>query len=373
MNFQTIILIPPSGELKKQDFSLQRIALWLKQFSNISITLLHVKNEKFSLDLSMFPTIIEVESKEEIIEKLKTLEYDLIFHRSWMTAYSFAAQLVKLFDKVVINIKDWNFANKEVYDFLYPGFNDHESMEYIFRNAYKIVSHFTHEQAELWAKEYGVDKKKFVFFPEFCNQFFDNKKKKYDKNKIRLTYAGAIPSTSQPEDYFPGKAHLRSIKRLTKQGIYIDFVLPELVYETMRNSKDAFFDFLYEAEINKRFQLVKGKSLDAEILHEYDFGFFELEASGVNHDLYKYAITSKFAFYLEAGLPMLVNKKFVSMSKLVKKYGLGIVFDNDDLSHLKEKLNVKQYEYSEFIENIKRYRKKYVYNKKHLKKMGIDI
>src|SRR5690606_33586323 len=105
---------------------------------------------------------------------------------------------------------------------------------------------------------------------------------------------------------------------------------------------ELFLDFQYENEYNDNFSVKKGANLKSEILDEYHFGFFELETSGINTELYEYAITSKFAFYLEAGLPILINKKFKSMAEVVAKHELGIVFSNSDVMHMSEKLMISQ-------------------------------
>ncbi|AXH10879.1 hypothetical protein AHALO_2552 [Malaciobacter halophilus] len=375
MKNKHLILIPPNGRFKKQDFSLFRIIKWLKNFENIKISLIYIEDGNINKNLKDFINIYKVKDEEEIFNIIKLLDYDFIFHRSWMGAYYFAAKLVKTFDNVLINIKDWNFAEKEIYEYLFQNNKDYESIEYIFKNCDNILSHFTKEQAKLWAKEYNTNKNKFKFFPEYCNKkSFNNKPKiKYSKN-VKLVYAGKIPSSCLAEDYFPGKAHLRSIKKLTKQKINIDFVLPPDVYEDFTTSKKLYLDFIYENKMNKRFNLKKGKILNSQILNKYHFGFFELEASGINHELYKYAITSKFAFYLECGIPILINEKFHSIAKIVKKYNLGIIFNNNDLENLNDKLKISQDEYNLLCKNIKKFRKNFTYEKKAKilsKKVGI--
>lgn len=371
MNQMHILFIPPNGQFKKQDFSLQRISKWLSHTENIKTTLLHVKPEFFNPQTTMFDTIIEVSTEEEIFTKLKEISFDKIFHRSWMGGYEFAAKLVKDFDNVIINLKDWNFAPQDIYAFFYPENKDHESIEYIFKNCNTILSHFTKEQAEIWAQEYNVSSDKFIFFPEYCNPNSFHIKPILPYENLHLVYAGALPASSFAEDYFPGKSHLRAIKRLTKQRITVDFVLPEDVYETTMKSTELFKDFLYENAMNKRFHLIKGKALQPTILDKYHFGFFELEASGINYSLYQYAITSKFAFYLEAGLPILINDRFHSIAKIVKENDLGIVFNNADIENFHNILAISQEQYNTFIDNIKRYRTSFIYNDEKRKKLGL--
>ncbi len=320
----------------------------------------------------MFHEIINVHNKDELFNILSEIHYETIFHRCWMGSYCFAADIVKNYEHVFINIKDWNFASQEVYDFLYPHNNDFKSMEYIFKYSAKVLSHFTEEQYKIWAKEYNIDQDKFIFFPEYCNEdtFVVNKEKLY-KSSIKLVYAGKIPSPALPEDYFPGKSHLRSIKLLTKQKINIDFVLPPDIYNDVYSEPKKFMDFIYLNKMNNKFKLLKGEVLNPTLLSTYHFGFFELETTGTNHMLYKYAITSKFAFYLEASLPMLVNEKFYSMAKLVKNNHLGIVFSNDDLENLNEILKISNKKYQKMVKNIIEFRKKFTYKDVNLQTLGI--
>ena len=361
-----IILIPPDGTFQRRDYSLYRIAKWLKN-NGINTTLLYIEKEFLEIDTRLFDSVVKKENLEDIVKHLEMHSYDKILHRSWMHSYDFSALLVEKFENVIINIKDWNFAPKNVYEFLFPNSADHVSIEYIFQNAELILSHFTQEQSLLWAKEYKTDSSKFITFPEYCNSASFNEKPFLAYENIKLVYAGVISPTVYNEDYFPNKAHLRSIKKLTKEQISIDFVMPEPVYEKMYTSEYFLYhDFMYEHEFNKYFSLVKGKILDASILNQYHFGFSELETSGLNHDLYKYAITSKFAFYLEAGLPILINKKFVSIARLVEKYQLGIVFSNDDLDYMTKVLSISQSKYDSFVENIAQYRKKFTYSAEQL-------
>ncbi len=369
MKTKNILLIPPSGKLKKQDFSLIRIAKWLNEYEYINITLLYIREDNITIPMHDFKNSYELKNEKELFKTIQTLNYDLIFHRTWMGSYYFAAKLIKSFKNVIVNIKDWNFAKKEVYQYLFPNTKDCEGIDYIFKNSKLVLSHFTKEQAKLWAKEYNTSNNKFKFFPEYCNKQNFNKKPIIKYKNIHLVYAGKIPPTSYEEDYFPGKSHLRSIKLLTKQHIKIDFVLPPKIYESFFNSKDLFQDYLYQDRINNNFNIIKGEELKSNILNKYHFGFFELETSGVNHQLYKYAITSKFAFYLECGLPLLVNKDFYSISNLVKKYKLGIVFSNKDLKNLDNKLDISQKEYNTFCKNIEKYRNKFTYKDKHLKEV----
>lgn len=364
---KTIVFIPPNGILKKQDFSLQRIAKHLSKDKNIKSILLYIGNEQDNQALEYFDEIIKVNSKKKLFKRLKNLEYSTIFSRSWMHAYPFSAQLVKKFDNVIVNIKDWNFATKEEYKFLFGNDDDFDAIKYIFKNAKNVLSHFTKEQAKIWAKDYDVNKDKFLFFPEYCDDCnFEEKLVHFkNKNKITLVHAGTVPPSSKPEGFFMTKGLLRSAKKLTKQNISINLVIPPKSYEYLLKSNLHYKDLLYENEFNDKFNIFKGKNLNASVLNKFDFGFFQLEYHTKNEYLNKYVVPSKFAFYLEAGIPIVINKKFKSLSKIVQKNNLGIVFSNSDLYNLDDKLRkITQKEYVGFLLSIKKFRNKFVLSKK---------
>jgi len=68
---------------------------------------------------------------------------------------------------------------------------------------------------------------------------------------------------------------------------------------------------------------------------------------------YEFFSTSKFSSYLHAGLPVVVPEEYMYLSKLVKKYGVGIVFK--DCRDLINKLKVlAQEDYVRISINAKR-------------------
>lgn len=361
-----IVFIPPNGYLHAHDFSIKRIAKYLKTDGNF-ITVL-IKIDKFMHDeqeQNVDRTII-VQNKEELFNTIKDEKPDYIFHRSWMHMYPFAADLVKEFQNVIINIKDWNFSTKQAYEIVFSQkeVEDFKAIEYIFKNAKIILSHYTDEEAVIWAKEYNVDKEKFIFFPEYCNHDkFYFREDIYYKNP-KIVYAGTMCPTSFTEEHFPCKAYLRSIRKLTKDKIDITYVLVKSAYDAIQDEKRRilFLDIIYEDKFNNYFHIKQGKIHDSSILKEYHFGFFHLEDTMENQRLTRYAVPSKFAFYLESGLPILINSNMKAISQIVKDNALGIVFSNEELDSLAYKLKaITQEEYKFFVKNIEVYRNNFTY------------
>jgi len=374
-----IIFVPPNGNMMRHDFSIHRLGKYFKTKKGIKTIVVKIDNKKLDSEFdngNYVDEVINVVTQTDLFNMIEKLKPNLILHRSWMLAYPFAARLIKKFDNVVVNIKDWNFSSKKEYKFIFDTDTDFKAIKYIFKNAKYILSHFTKKQSIIWAKKYNVSKNKFIFFPEYCNEDnFQIGNINYDKNNIKLLFAGNISLiTSYPEQLFPWKSHLRSIIKVTKQKISIDFIFPSTTYTNIISNKKLCFDWLYENEFNKRINLLKGKTLFLNKENDYDFAFFELETSGTNKKLYEYAVVSKFAFYLELAIPILVNKDFKSISKIVKKYNIGIVFSNDDLNDLNKILNISKKEYNTMIKNIYTFRDTYTYtNNNQVFKKIMDI
>lgn len=367
-NIKKIVFIPPNGKMFINDFSIQRLGEYFKSNANIHTTLLKIDTLPSTTTIEYIDCIINVKSEDELFEQLKLLDYDVIFHRSWMLAYPFAATLVKKFDNVIVNIKDWNFSTQKEYKIIFgeKAVDDFKAIDYIFKNAKAILSHYTHEQAKIWAKQYNVNENKFIFFPEFCDEknFYFRKKINYENPK--LVFAGSIGPTSYPEEFSSDKSYVRVMKQLTKKGIHISYVLPEGAYAGTQSPRRRllFQDILYEDKFNSNFQIKKGETLNSLILADYHFGFFNIEHSLKCRYADKHAIASKFAFYLEAGLPIITNSKIQSLTTLIKTFGLGITISNKDVENLDIILkNITSEEYDKMRQNVEKFRENFTYSR----------
>lgn len=353
---KTIIFIPPNGILKRHDFSLERIVKSLQKDKSIKSILLYINSGQENKSLNYFDQVYQVKSQKVLFKKLSSMNYDSIFSRSWMHAYTFSAKLVRKFDNVIVNIKDWNFSTKEEYKFLFGNDDDFDAIKYIFTHAKYILSHYTNKQAKLWAKEYNVSKKKFIFFPEYCIDINQDvpKTRKVDS----IVFAGTFGPSVYPEQFYVSKDMYKAIHVITQQKLNLDYILPPKFYDNIDSF--TYQDFLFENHFNASFNLKRGKELDNSIILEYGYGIF---SPIINHrrstDIFKYAIPSKFSFYLEANLPIIVNSKMKSLSKIVLKNGLGIVVSNKDM--LSIKTIIKDQDYDSMVQNIIKYKKRFQY------------
>ncbi|OGQ92058.1 MAG: hypothetical protein A3J85_07305 [Desulfobacula sp. RIFOXYA12_FULL_46_16] len=357
-----ILFIPPNGSLKKFDFSIFRIAKYLKDLDiKTSLLSLEPPPENF---VHLFGKIYTPKTITEFLDLLGTIPRSQIFYRGWMHAYVFGAFLVKYFPNTIINIKDWNFCDRLRYHFLFGdlSLHDFEGIDYIFKNARVILSHYTEDETDRWAEEHNCSPGKFVFFPELCDEEnFCQLIPEKPMDKISLVMASSLPPNNLPVDMFPGKTIFRDTRLLTRKGLMIDFVVPEAVFSRILSEKKLYLDVLYESRFNPNFNLVKGRALAARILQVYHYGVFLFSDVTREVRLFEHAIPSKFALYLEAGLPVLVNDKIKSLARLVEKNGLGIVFSDKKMEELPEKLQRIHHEYTEMSHNVCAFRKEFTY------------
>ena len=357
-----ILFIPPNGSLKNFDFSIFRIAKYLKDL-NIETLLLSLEPPPENF-VHLFGEIYTPKTTTEFLDLLGTIPRSQIFYRGWMHAYIFGAFLVKYFPNTIINIKDWNFCDRPRYHFLFGdlSLHDFEGIDYTFKNARAILSHYTEEETDRWAKEHNCSPGKFVFFPELCNEEnFCQLIPEKPMDKISLVMASSLPPNNLPVDMFPGKTIFRDTRLLTRKGLMIDFVVPEAVFSRTLLEKKLYLDVLYESRFNPNFNLVKGRALAAQVLQLYHYGFFMLSNVSIEERLFQHAIPSKFALYLEAGLPVLVNEKIESLSKIVEDNGLGYVFSDKKIEMLPNELQKIHHQYDEMSKNVCAFRNKFTY------------
>ena len=360
-----VVIVPPNGESIVQDFAMHRLSNFFKS-KGIETYLLQLNNKK-NKDIKIYTDyVIDVESQDDIVSYLQNNKFDLILHRSWMHRYRFAAVLAESFSNIVLYIKDWHDFPKEKYKFLYKTEEDFDGIQRIFKSGKTVLSHFTKEQHLIWEKRYQISQKQFLFFPEYCTKenFYYRKNIAYDKENVKLVMAGTLTSTSEPE-LVDAKSFYKKMKEITNCSVEVNIVLLKKFYD-MVFTEDKYKDYLYEHTFNDYFSIHLGREMDPSILKEYDFGIFS--DTFYNYELkkysehYKYAVISRVVLYLEAGLPIVVNRAMSSLSKIVEDNNIGIVFEDEDVERFNEILDINQEEYSSLVENVYKFREDFSYN-----------
>ena len=368
MQSKKIAFIPPNGEIIEQDFALDRI---INYFDKIGIECFLLLNNQDVPDnrLSHIHKII-FHGTEKIIQHLEVNQYDLIFSRTWMHRYSFGAELAKRFDNVITYIKDWHNFPKDVYEFVYKTVDDIKAIQEIFQYSQLVLSHYSNEYMEFLYREYNIHRtKNYFFFPEYShkNNFYEKIHKSYNIETIKIVFAGGGTHSSIPSQIGPVKSFLFTIAQLSEQKISVTQMVLAKFYKRMEENPILYQDLLYENQFNPFFSLKLGENLMSSIGENYHFGIFT-DSNYQKNNLFEYAeayaITSKFAFYLECGLPLLVNKRFKTLSQLIEEHHIGLTFDDEDLKDFKKVLNISEDKYHKIVTNIYTFREKFTYNNK---------
>ncbi|MBU0467103.1 MAG: hypothetical protein KKF39_05550 [Nanoarchaeota archaeon] len=154
------------------------------------------------------------------------------------------------------------------------------------------------------------------------------KKKKIDKKKeIHIAYAG------MSWDKWDGHAPFEEmVRKIIEQGIHLHFYPSTIKKETKSmlenlSKKNKFLHFYSRQDRDK----IK------KIISRYDYGIhLDFCDSSVNSKWLEVAISSKVFVYIEAGLPIFLNKQFKNLTNIVERNKMGLGITYKDLGKLRE-------------------------------------
>jgi len=359
----SVAMIPPSGKLIISDFTLQRMSLNFIR-SGVKTCLLYTGTRLPEFE-DYFSESRYFKDEDELLHAAYTDSFRGVIHRAWMHGYLFGALVVKHFRNTSVYIKDWNFAESpEDYAFVCSekDISDYDGMEYIHKNALSVISHYDENEAVLFSEEFQTDIDKYVFLPEPAdeNVFITNDTSLSKGDIIKIAIAGGLYPSTLPDDFFPMKGMLNAAKIHRNSNLQISFILPEHLYDFIMapGKKNSYMDFLYESYKYNRLKFVKGQDMGPGVLRGQHFGVFVFEDYCANARIVKHAFPSKFTFYLEAGIPMLVNRTMKSLADLVEKEGLGLAFSNDEVNNLIDIIRQNTEMYETYKQNIISFRQR---------------
>ncbi|NQY94603.1 MAG: hypothetical protein HRT43_10580, partial [Campylobacteraceae bacterium] len=363
-----IAIIPPNGKLNIHDFVIYRLSQYLSN-KNFSVYLIKIDEESDQETLGFFEEIVNVKDINEIIDFLEKKSFDLIIHRCWMHAYPFAAILAPIFKNIIFYIKDWmQEISQEEYKLVYNTEDDYPAIRLLFASNKKILSHYSPEYVnKVWVEEYDIEKNNFIFFPEYTDtsKHFIRNNTSFEKNNIKLLSLGRLGPTCHPKNISNNQLFLENIKLITSQQIHFHKMILKQTYNNVMKSP-LYLDYIYEDTINEYFNIIKGSEFNSNQLQDYHFGVYQLldceEYNTKDSKSVLNAVVSKLVNYLEAGLPILVNKAYYYVPEIVSRYDIGIVISNEEVKSLQVKLNISQERYSQLVENVYKFRNEYSYN-----------
>jgi glycosyltransferase involved in cell wall biosynthesis len=163
--------------------------------------------------------------------------------------------------------------------------------------------------------------------------------------KMRFVFAGGVfpLNNDHPSELFPGRGLLPAAEKLLKQGYAVDVLHdPNRPLSPSDATYRAYFDF---ADLHPEFRFLNGLPADkvAGALSEYDFGMilFDMPAGVLKTraGLLDWGIGTKLFTYLEAGLPVIVNREYGYMAKIIEDNDIGIAVSSEEIASVSDRIS----------------------------------
>jgi len=221
------------------------------------------------------------------------------------------------------------------------------------RICFKMADGVLHKgrPGELKLLDYNVNRPDLSFVPGCLEEWVCSKNKK-QKKEIHLVYAGgpweshygSVPFSNIIEKLIPQKIHL---------SIFGDFVNEKERKEFYKKIKnDQYFHICKKERADKLNKKISG----------YDYGIIPIFYEGSIKDSMKFIeMANRLFSYIEAGLPIIVNKQSKFIAEIVEDNKIGFSIDYEDLKNLKE-IIMKQ-DYGKMKKNMKKAQEKFKLSK----------
>lgn len=209
---------------------------------------------------------------------------------------------------------------------------DWASEAYACNHADIVLHQWAEGFAEQWRFRHGGLRRVLEMQPHAVAAWLpDEAEAESSQDPPRLVWAGQVPGRlSCPPDFNDGYFLGEAVEQLLEQGLAID-----IFQNPMHNSQFNDPNLRFYGDLMKRFALFRATAgvrpdLLAKKLAGYDFGLLlfdiDFEKSSASPEKNIFMLTNKLFTYIEAGLPILVNKEYPFMSRFVEENGLGLTF-----------------------------------------------
>lgn len=206
--------------------------------------------------------------------------------------------------------------------------------KFCFENATGIIARNLEVNESL--RRYNLDGKPTILFSDYCdNSNFTYKEKTLKpEDEISLVYAGGLYGKSARGSSHGIENFDPLIESLTSNKIYLH------LYPNPEAPIDYYYDYVLEQKKNAYLKVHKSipQKQMGEELSKYHFGVlphFKEKGSKISSAKLAFGTSNKFFNFLEAGLPILVSNEMIYMAWLVKRYKIGIIFNELDQKNLR--------------------------------------
>jgi len=347
----------------KPYFSIARHALNLKK-QGIQTKLIYCSEVSTGVRRfleNVFEQVIFEERKELMMEKANKISTELHFFQTWMWKYKETYSMLSASKaaKKIVEFYDITsfFAEPEDLKKVWKS-EDVDSDIFYEKELIKLsttsFARFPQSILNEYASEFNCAGKLLELHPcsqEVSKNSFFNKMKNLGKGFTILYTGGLIPrNEAHPAEIFPERGLFDVFEELIRKGFQVEVLHDP--NRPLKNKKESLKDFFKLAEKNKNFRFFDGipPDLYAKKAANYFAGMILSNIpiqNKIGKNILRGGVGTKFFSYLEAGLPILVNKEYIYMKKLIEKYNAGLTISFSDL------ILIKKVEIIEKISNSK--------------------
>lgn len=283
---------------------------------------------------------------KKIVEMIKKYDYDIVYFHHFLASRPIAPfKVAKKRNKVVIyDIHEYhpeNFLNT------LKGFAKvlkEKVMWKIFEKQLKMSDKLVFVSREVQRDIFEKLKinKPYLIVPNYASISVESKEKEKE-----ISFVGKVTRNLLNEK--------KIIKKLVEKGFK---------FKIIGMDSDVFKDIPHEYTTFLPYEdMMEQLSKSAFSLISYN----TIMDESYKNDIF--ALPHKYYDSIAAGTPVIVKNTFVSMAKEVEKYGIGVVIDPNNVDESVEKI-LKAYEnYEKLLENIKKYKVKFVWNEEKEKEL----
>tara|TARA_B100001057_G_scaffold497108_1_gene600340 strand:+ start:396 stop:1745 length:1350 start_codon:yes stop_codon:yes gene_type:complete len=348
--------------------NISRQASYMKKnrFKTYLITMENLSKKNLEMIENSFDEILQNCSFFPTLGKIINSISPCFFHvQCWMWDFSLGKFVIKQRSKskVICDFYDVTgmYAN---YDDLKIVFDEHSIKQdlscekFIFENSDGIIHRYKESVFIEYAKRYK-NNGKFLEFQQYADTKLSQSNKLTVKNeKLKFVFCGTlIPPNdiNHPHELFSPAGLSYSFNKILEGNHELNVFQP-------LNSNKEFNKWLFDLKKNKFSETLKihnflPLSELIEKISEYDFGIniqqVDMKKTRVSKYTFDGAMGTKNYTYLEAGLPIIVNKEFKYHDEIVTKNNIGLSIQSEDLSnfnHLIKNINLNVLK-----ENVKKF------------------
>lgn len=358
-------------------YTLSRISIELKDYYRIAF--IPTTRKDMQIDEKYFDKVIYFDEDKKLYEFLDYINPKIIFTKALIGHYFRVSNLVDRYSNVIVDSTDipqFFHEDEAKCKFFFGGDSEFISVENIAKKAKKFLVRYSDEELD-YLNRFSENKNIQTWYEYTNEKFYSFNNKKLNKT-YSLVWAGILAPLSYP-NYFIGKDLLNSAKTVSKQSMKFTFMLPPSYSSSMimvESDRKLYYEYFYIARFDDNITIHFGDipQRAIKLLENFDFGVFPLFQDD-NWKFTKHMIPSKFALYLEAGLPIIVNENMETLAGIVREYEIGIVVNNDTAKDLKCIIDQNVEKYTLMKKNVFSFRQNFNYKKeveKLLKDLGIQ-